>query len=54
MIEELVRAYSEYMCPPEDYIDDNERKIDMEIYQDDARSVLEWLVKIGYELDTTK
>lgn len=43
-IKELSRKYAEDMCPPEDYLDEEERETDMGIYRDDAFCVLEWLM----------
>lgn len=44
-IEEATREYAEAMCPIGDYcggVYDEQRKSDLPIYTDDAKSVLEW------------
>lgn len=48
-IKELSKEYAEDMCSPaEDYLDKEEREVDMGIYWDDAFCVLDWLMRGGY------
>lgn len=42
-IKELSSEYSEHVCPPEDYIDDEERSEDVSMSKEMAKDVLEWL-----------
>ena len=47
-IKKIAKEYAEAMCPVGDYcggVYDDQRNTDLSIYNDDAKSVLEWLSK---------